>query len=96
MCVKNPLITPRFCLNTEGSTQERSPMNVTGVKRSSETTPALKYIKESILGRSRMNVMCVAKPISHTRALLTIKVPTLARHPTLVMNVERLFSPAEL
>lgn len=96
MYVRNLLITPHSFLNTKGFTLERNPMNVTGVRRSSETTQALKYIKESILGRSPINVMCVGKPTSHIQALLTIKVPTLARHHILVMNVEKLFSQAEL
>lgn len=96
MCVRNLLTTPHFFLNTEGSTLERNPMNVTGVKRSSETTRALKCIKEFILVRSPINVMCVEKPTSHTQALSTIKVPTLARPPTHVMNVEKLFSQTEL
>lgn len=96
MCVRNLLITLHSFLNTKGFTLEKSPMNVTGVRRSSETTQALKCIKESIPGRNPMNVMCVEKPTSHTQALLTIKVPTLARHPIHAMNVEKLFSQAEL
>lgn len=96
MYVRNLLITHHFFLNTKEYTLERNPMNVTDVKRYSETTQALKFIKEYIQGRSPMNVMCVEKPTSHTQALLIIKVPTLARHPIHVMNVVRLFFQAEL